>query len=48
MRSAWEEKELLQIDQGLLSFSREDVRLLKAGGLARLKIRVQDLSVYRP
>jgi hypothetical protein len=42
MAAPWREKEMLQIEQGMLEFSNDEVRRLRAGAIARLQASAPD------
>ena len=42
MAELWLKREMLQIEQGLMAFSKDEVRRLQAGAIARLQASARD------
>jgi hypothetical protein len=42
MTALWQKKEMLQMEQGIMAFSKDEVRRLQAGAIARLQASARD------
>jgi hypothetical protein len=42
MTALWQKKEMLQMEQGIMAFSKDEVRRLQAGAIARLQASGRD------